>query len=308
MPIRTLVIAAVLAAALSSSAPAAAGVREDALVVRGGLIRALQKGWLEQREAESYWLTVRRFRTARTLLPPARRRELDGVLHDVRLQAGRYTPPRAHALFSMLDTNTRYFATHGVPRGKVDVVGADGVLYRAFPGHGMQFHPLGNVGWLNATVTAKDTPAVERLAEALAARLVPRDGGAIWEYYVPYGGGRPPWTSGMAQAVGAEALARSALLVNRPDLLTLAREVYREAERQLIPLGAGPWTRLYSFSDMAVLNAHLQSIVSLRRYATMAADVAAAELAERQLEAAERLLPRFDTGSWSLYSLRGAPA
>ena len=180
MTLRKVFILAALAA-LASPGTASGGVREDALVVRGGLVRALQNGWLEEGEAARHWLTVRRFRAARTLLPRARRRELDGVFHGVRLQAARYTATRARALFSMLETNTRYFATHGVPSGKVDVIGRDGVLYRSFRGHGMQFHPLGNVGRLNGTVTTKDAAAVERIAEALAARLVPRDGGAIWE-------------------------------------------------------------------------------------------------------------------------------
>lgn len=308
LPTRKLLIAAALLA-LASPGAAVASVRADALVVRGGLIRALQHGWLEQREAERYWLTVRRFRATRTLLPKERRRELDGVFHDVRLQAGRYTRPRALAVFSMLETNTRYFATNPVPSGKIDVIGPDGVLYRSFPRHGLQFHPLGNVGRLNGTNTTKDAVAVEQIAEALAARLVRRGGGgAVWEYYVPYGSGHPPWTSGMVQAAGAQALARSARLLGRPGLMTLAQRVYREAERHLIPLRAGPWTRHYSFSGIVVLNSHLQSIVSLRRYAAVAGDAAAADLAELQLRAAARLLRRFDTGSWSLYSLRGAPA
>ena len=311
MPYRLLtrkLLIVVALVALASPGTAVASVRGDALVVRGGLIRALQNGWLEQGEAERYWLTVRRFRAARTLLPSARRRELDGVFHDVRLQAGRYTRPRALAVFSMLDTNTRYFATRGVPTGKIDVIGSDGVLYRSFPGHGLQFHPLGNVGRLNGANTAKDAAAVERLADALAARLVRRDRGSVLEYYVPWGGGYPPWTSGMVQAAGAQAFVRSARLLERADLLTFARRVYRQAERHVIPLAAGPWTRHYSFSGMVVLNSHLQSTISLRRYARIAADADAADLAERQLRTAARLLPRFDTGSWSLYSLGGAPA
>jgi hypothetical protein len=307
LSIRRSLIAAVLAA-LAAPGAGSAGVREDALVVRSGLVHALQNGWLEQRDAERYWLIVERFRSTRTLLPGPRRREVDGVFHDVSLHAAHFTPPRALAVFSMLEANTRYFGTHGVPGGKVDVIGRDGVLYRSFPGHGLQFHPLGNVARLNGMNTAKDAAGAEQLAEALANRLVRRNGGAIWEYYFAFGGGHPPWTSGMVQAVGAHVLARFARVFARPEFVTLARLVYREAPRHLIPLRAGPWTRLYSFSGIVVLNAHLQSVVSLRAYAKMTGDAGAKDLAMRELRVAARLLPRFDTGSWSLYSLGGAAA
>ena len=48
------------------------------------------------------------------------------------------------------------------------------------------------------------------------ARAVTRPGGGLaWEYYFAFGGGRAPWTSGMAQSVAAQAFARAASLL--PD-------------------------------------------------------------------------------------------
>jgi hypothetical protein len=38
-----------------------------------------------------------------------------------------------------------------------------------------------------------------------------------WEYLFDFGGGPPPWMSGMAQATAITALARGARLLNRPD-------------------------------------------------------------------------------------------
>jgi D-glucuronyl C5-epimerase C-terminus len=70
----------------------------------------------------------------------------------------------------------------------------------------------------------------------------------------------------------------------------------------------GPWIRLYSFSALTVLNAQLQAIVSLQDYATATGDTAAASLAAQLEESAIALLPRFDTGYWSLYSLGGDEA
>jgi hypothetical protein len=70
----------------------------------------------------------------------------------------------------------------------------------------------------------------------------------------------------------------------------------------------GPWIRLYAFNNLAVLNAQLQTIVSLQDYVTRTGDQAAANLVARLQGAAVGLLPRFDTGYWSLYSLGGAEA
>ena len=56
----------------------------------------------------------------------------------------------------------------------------------------------------------------QRLADALIARGVYQPGGGVgWEYSFPFCGGRAPWISGMAQAVAAQAFARTAELV--PD-------------------------------------------------------------------------------------------
>jgi hypothetical protein len=64
---------------------------------------------------------------------------------------------------------------------------------------------------------------------------------------------------------------------------------------------AGPWIRLYSFTREAVLNAQLQTVVSLFEYG-------ATGLASQLLTAAQTLFPRFDTGDWSRYELGGAYA
>ena len=64
----------------------------------------------------------------------------------------------------------------------------------------------------------------------------------------------------------------------------------------------------YSYSDMAVLNAQLQSIVSLAEYARLTDDAQAKQYVASLSTAARTLLPQFDTGCWSLYSFGGSPA
>ena len=59
---------------------------------------------------------------------------------------------------------------------------------------------------------------------------------------------------------------------------------------------------------MPILNAQLQSALSLQRYADTASDAEAAAFAGQMLAAALNLLPRFDRGCWSEYSLDGNAA
>jgi hypothetical protein len=96
----------------------------------------------------------------------------------------------------------------------------------------------------------------------------------------------------------AQALARA----GRLDLARRAYEAIPDSLDRELP--AGPWIRLYGGSSALVLNAQLQSAISLGDYAQLAGDDEAAGYASRLLEAARAMLPRFDTGHWSRYSLR----
>ena len=75
-----------------------------------------------------------------------------------------------------------------------------------------------------------------------------------------------------------------------------------------MPLGGGLWIREYGFTKEAILNAQLQSLLSISDYARIAGDGEARGVATRMELASRNLLPRFDTGCWSLYQLGGSPA
>jgi hypothetical protein len=208
----------------------------------------------------------------------------------------------------MLEENEHYLGSHPAPTTRVDVTDADGVVYRWFWRRGFQFHPLANFGALNAAVTADDPDVTARLASALLARGVPRGQALRYEYYFHFGGA-VPWTSGMAQAVAAQALSRAAALLSDPSLATAASRAYAAIPGALVQrLDVGPWIRLYSFDREIVFNAQLQSIVSLRDYAQASGNAAAQSLADAMDVAAQVMLPRFDTGYWSLYELGGHEA
>jgi hypothetical protein len=183
-------------------------------------------------------------------------------------------------------------------------VAGDGVVYRLFSGHGFQFHPLGNFAALNSHVTDRRTAAAATLASSLVARGVRQGDARVWEYYFAFGGGHPPWTSGMAQAVGAQALARAGALVDDRAAIGAAAGAYRAVPLGLLlSLSAGPWIQHYDFARLVVLNAHLQSVLSIWQYAEIGADSGARALGDRMEGSAKSLFPRFDTGYWSHYSL-----
>jgi hypothetical protein len=259
-------------------------------------------------DAALYRASVDRALATWRKLAGSRAANLAGALHDAAVLAPRYDPPRALTIFAGLDVNTTYFGTKATPAGTIDVDGDDGVVYRFFPGHGLQFHPLANFSRLNADAVRKDFEAASGLAEALLARAVPTAAGLTWEYEFPFGGGRAPWTSGMAQAAGAQAFSRVATALQDPAYLDPASQAYRAAQALTRTTPAGPWVRLYSFSNMAVLNAQLQTALSVAEYARTSGNADAALLADQLEQAAATLLPQFDTGSWSLYALDGADA
>ena len=198
--------------------------------------------------------------------------------------------------------------TRAATATRADVLDADGLVYRSFPGHGYQFHPLASFARLNVLVSRQRPAAARRLARALVARGIPRAGALYWEYGFSFGG-PARWTSGFAQAVAAQALARAGDLLFDPSLSRAAHAAFRAITRShLRPLGGGAWILEYGFSDMAVLNAQLQSLVSLDGFGELTDDPEVHRTIARLDVASRALLLRFDTGCWSRYSLGGGEA
>ncbi len=299
----------VAAAAAVSAPPADASPASDARAIRAGLTKALNNGKLNAEQVRSHRRTLSKARTAIGRLPSSRAATLARVLWLVRLQAPRYNRPRALALFSMLNQNRLYLSRRALPPDGTDVLGTDGVVYRVGWGYGLNFHPLGAVANLNMFLYQEKRKKALRLARALQIRAVPRGNGRVWEYYFPYGGGSPPWTAAMPQAVGAQALARTARRLTKPVYFQAANRAWLSlpGSRLIRSTKSGPWVRHYSFSDMMVLNAQLQVVVSLMDYAEILNRDRAREFAARLEASARAQLGRFDTGHWTNY-LPGAEA
>jgi hypothetical protein len=239
-------------------------------------------------------------------LPKLRAELLQQVLADVAARWRAYTPPRALVLFSTLEVNADWLEHQALEGSHPDLVAADGVVYRFFWSHGYVFHPLANFAKLNERAAAGDAEGAQQLAEALLARAIPVGQKLVWEYEFPFASGRAPWASGMAQAVAAQALARAGDLLSDQTLLDAADAAYASLPSLLSPGSpAKPWIALYSFDRTPVLNAQLQAALSVADYAAITGDATADGFATRLAAAARSLLPRFDTGYWSLYSLHG---
>jgi hypothetical protein len=302
-------LAAALAVALLVAATASATAARDASLARRGVTLAVKRHWLAPDEALRYRTDVTRALRDISNLPKLRGQVIAVQLQQVTALWDSYTKPRALALFSQLEMNLDYLETHILPFSRVDVADDDGVVYRWFPGKGLEFHPLAAFGALNAAALGQDPDRTATLASALAARGIPRAGaGLIWEYAFNFGFGRPPWVSGMAQAVAAQAFSRAASALEDPNLAAVAARAFAVVPSLTMQLSTGPWVKLYSFSREIVLNAQLQAVLSLLQYADDSGDLNVTALAQRLNASAQAMLPRFDTGDWSLYELGGAYA
>ena len=194
------------------------------------------------------------------------------------------------------------------PPGSRDMRG-DGLVFEYYPGAGYQFQPLLSLAALDDQVSQQRCRAARRLASALLARAVRVGDAVYWEYDFSYAGGPVPWRSGFAQAVAAQALARAGAFLRDPVLSAVAAGAFRGLRQTLLMgIAGGYWIREYGFTDEVILNAQLESIISIESYAAVAQSAAARDLARKLLVAARRLLPRFDLGCWARYQLGGAAA
>jgi hypothetical protein len=196
-----------------------------------------------------------------------------------------------------------------VPSASTAAPADSGVVYRYYAGTGYRFNPLLSFANLNRAVTLHDRAGARRLAAALVPRGKWSRGVLLWEYDFRFGAGPARWTSGFTQVVAAQALARASRLLDDPQLMRAAHASFRALAHGLVlSVDGGSWIREYGFTRQVILNAQLQSILSLESYAQAARSPAAATLAGMLEVTTARLLPQFDLGCWARYELGGVAA
>ena len=294
---------------------------------RRAVYRALTRAERSQRIASaSYrrwraWF-VRSIRTYRRLRA-ARREQLGYVIDSVEALAlaGRLSPTRMPGAFVQLERNRRYWRSLPYP-GVGDQVSFRGseVLYQYFPGRGLQLHPLATFKKANHmhAVCERGEPSCDptglrRLLDEMDDLAVRRSRRFIaWEYGFHFGGGSPPWISGMADATGIQAYGRAAQLLDEPRYLDVARRALGAFET-LPPIGVrtvgfagGVHYLQYSFAPrLYIFNAFLQSLIGLYDFGRLADDDRALKLFSDAEPEAREEIPLSDVGDWSLYNYRG---
>jgi len=260
-------------------------------------------------------------RSLRAKLKGQRRRELQSVIATVEAIALRrqLTASRMAPVFLILERNTQFWRRSPFPRsrGYVQFPGSQ-MLFEYYVGEGLQLQPLANFKKANALHgacvkgTACDKAALTRLLREMVATRVTRGRFKAYEYYFDFGGGKPPWISGMATATGIQAFGRTSQLLRQRKWRKYAAETFRAFDTPAPtgvatrgPLGGTHYLQ-YSFAPrLFVINAFLQSVIGLYDYAEITGDPTAARLWQQVEPEARAELPRNDIGDWSTYSFGG---
>ena len=231
-------------------------------------------------------------RSVRTLrrLRGARATQLRYVLTSVESLAlrRRLGASRMPVAFLQLERNRQYWPRmpYPAPGDQVSFRGSE-ILFQYFAGEGLQLHPLSTFkkanhlhGFCERAEPGCDKAALRRILDEMTALAVKRGRGFIaWEYLFYFGGGTPPWMSGMAQATGIQALGRAATLLNEPKYIETARQALGAFEtapptgvRTTGPRGGVHYLQ-YSFAPrLYIFNAFLQSLIGLHDFGQLADD------------------------------------
>ena len=244
-----------------------------------------------------------------------------GLVDDIALQR-KLTAARLPALMLILKRNTQYWPSQPFPSDRDHVMfRGSRLIFEYYAGEGLQLQPLVNFKQANLMHGAcvKDTgelcdrAGLRQLLRELIRTSTRRGGFKTWEYYFEFGGGRPPWISGMAQATAIQAFARAFQLLGAPNYLTHARSAFGAfakpppvGVRTTGPFGGAHYLQ-YSFAPrLYIINAFMQALIGLYDYSEITGDTTARRLfAEGEPEAQQELMAN-DLGDWSTYSYRGA--
>lgn len=323
--------AAVALAVLAASLPAPAtaepqrpGVPDGPARTVGQAVRhAHLTGVISWTDRRAYEAQLKVADAAARRLPPARARQIRGSLLVARRIAarGRLNPERLAGAMASVRATTDVMRHRPMPRPAERLtMPMDGLVYEFRPGAGVHPHPLATAGRLNGLSAAClhrrqascRPAALSRTADDLGTLGV-QDGARLrFEYLFPFGRGRPPWTSSMAQATAAQALARAARVTGERRHAIAASQAFRALVSSSTAVRSGGRVQrfsMYSFQpSMRVLNGELQTLVGLADYARISDSRQARRVLSFTARRMVRALGAWDTGAWTLYSAGGREA
>jgi hypothetical protein len=313
--------------------------------VTGAIAAAERRGTIEATEARSYRRAYRQARRARGKLGRYRG-ELSAqisILNGIAAR-GRMSGGRMPALFLQLRRNTQFWSgdpkfparpdierepcsppPSGTSSGAGSRITFEGskLVFQYYPGAGLQLQPLANFGMANGLISqcrrepeACDREGLRQLLAELIAIRSGRGGFITWEYWFHFGGGAPPWTSGMSQGTAIQALTRASeqSILNDKSYLHVAKTALGAFQKPpptgvRVRSGRGSHYLLYSFDPrLRVLNGFLQAVTGLYDYARISGDKTARALYRDGDRAARAELRRYDLGTWSRYNEGGGEA
>ena len=309
--------------ASASHVRARASTRSGRRAVYTSLTKELRRKRISKASYRRWRTTyVRSLRTLRRL-KGARATQLRYVLTSVESLAlrRRLGPTRMPVAFLQLERNRQYWPNkpYPAPADQVSFRGSE-ILFQYFAGEGLQLHPLSTFkkanalhGFCERQEASCDERALRRILDEMTKLAVKRGRSFIaWEYLFYFGGGTPPWMSGMAQATAIQALGRAATLLGEPKYLDTARRAMGAFETRP-PTGVrttgfrgGVHYLQYSFAPrLFIFNAFLQSLIGLHDFGKLANDERARELFRTAEPEAREEIPYSDLGDWSLYNYAG---
>src|SRR3954463_5611822 len=291
--------------------------------VKSAVARARRRGDISAGAAQNYYRAYNRARSTRSHLKGQRRKELGAVLSVLESIARRrqLTASRMPPLFLQLSRNRTFWSARSAPSAgaRITVKGSP-VVCQSYAGQGLHIQPLANFGMVNGKIThcrrhpgTCDRPGIKKLLDDMVALRSKRNGFTTWEYFFHFGGGRPPWTSGISTGAALDALARASAktILNDGSYLKVAHAalgVFKHGPPGGVRMRTkyGSHYLIYSFDrHQWVLNAFLESIIGLFDYAKVSKDKTARALWVAGDHEARVELPRYDTGRWSRYSIGG---
>lgn len=306
-----LALAMCSAAGTASARPAPHPRHPAGRTVTNVLLALLHSGAVDQSAYSGYRSTYARASRALRKLSGTRHSELAAVIGNLEAiaRSGELTASRLPVAFLTLQRNLEWWTAKPLlGSGQRVAFPGSRLVWEHYAGQGIEIQWLATFGEANSYWFAHETAALQQVLDEAIALASQRAGGIAWEYMFVFDGGSPPWTSGLSQGTGLQALARAWSATGEDRYLSAAQQalgIFRAGPPEGVRAAAastGAWYLQYTYApNEHVLNGFIQSLVGLYDYAKLTGDPVGQQLFEAGDAQAREQVPSFDTGAWSKY-------